>query len=420
MNNIARKTITFVATSAIIVNAFAPLAFADTTLTITGNGASSQNGVNVTNTNTTTVTQNNSANVTNDVTSTSNTGGNQASDNTGGNTGISTGNAISKANVSTAVNLNQAVVPGCNCGSLNKVVIAGNGANSNNQAGLENTNTTEVFQNNRAEVTNNVDTIAATGKNNANYNTGGTTGIGTGNATSVANVTTQANANIAQVGGTGNGSGGSTVLKVLDNGAQSNNNVWFDNNNATTLEQGNNATVINDVKSKAFTGKNDANYNTGGSTGIGTGDAYATATVDTMANFNAANVGCGCDSTVTANVNGNGYDAYDNLSADLSNSTSVFQGGEGNGNQFVVNNPVDSKAKTGSNGTNYNTGTSTVTDPVLNFTGNAWSDSTVGTNGNVNIFGSIPTFTMPSFDLGGGNSNNLNFSFDFNFLGQQS
>ena len=44
-----KRIITAIATGAVLLNAMAPLALADTTLTVTGNGALSNNAVNVTN-----------------------------------------------------------------------------------------------------------------------------------------------------------------------------------------------------------------------------------------------------------------------------------------------------------------------------------------------------------------------------------
>ncbi len=98
---------TAIATGAVLLNALAPVALAQDA-TVAGNGASSNNTVNVTSNSNTTVAQSNNATVTNAVNSNSNTGGNTAGFNTGGNVGIQTGNATTAVSVETAVNKNVA------------------------------------------------------------------------------------------------------------------------------------------------------------------------------------------------------------------------------------------------------------------------------------------------------------------------
>ena len=73
---------------------------------IEGNGAGSQNNVNVNQNNQTTVNQNNSANVSNNVDANCNTGGNSASGNTGSGTGINTGNCSAVVNITNQLNTN--------------------------------------------------------------------------------------------------------------------------------------------------------------------------------------------------------------------------------------------------------------------------------------------------------------------------
>lgn len=414
MTNFTKKAFSVIAAATVVLNAAAAApVFADTTLVVSGNGSSSDNAVNVANNNNAVVTQNNNAVVTNSVTSNATTGGNEASKNTGGNTGIETGNAKSVANVATSVNANQAVIDPCNCNNGNtKVVIKGNGDGSESKATLENTNTATVNQNNTAVVVNDVNTNAKTGNNEANKNTAGNSTILTGDATAKANVTTNANANIAQIDGGNGKNGGSTQLLISGNGSDSENRIKLKSNNEAQLVQGNSAVVTNDIDSNAFTGKNEAEKNTGGNTKIFTGNADATANVDNAVNFNAANISnCGCGGDVIARVDGNGDSSENKIKAAFTNDARVWQGGD-NGNEAVLVNEVGADAKTGKNEAEKNTGTATIGDPVVVFTGDATTNTTVSNRANENVFGVVPTITWP-----GTNGSNFDFNFNFSFNG---
>src|SRR3990167_1600933 len=99
MNKLAYKAATGLATAALILGSFAPAVFADTTVEISGNGSGSDNEANVLVESTTVVTQNNDANIQNNVTVNANTGNNEANDNTGGDVSVDTGNAEADVNV---------------------------------------------------------------------------------------------------------------------------------------------------------------------------------------------------------------------------------------------------------------------------------------------------------------------------------
>jgi len=402
------------ATSAMLLSTFATTAFASTELVISGNGASSDNTTSVTTTHTNTVVQSNDATVHNDVNSNASTGGNTANDNTGGDTTVVTGNARSTTDVSNAVNLNKADVNNCNCpGGDTSVTISGNGASSRSDANLSQNSDTAVFQDNNAHVTNNVDATAKTGYNDANRNTGGDTTIYTGNAVTEVGVSTKANANVAQVGGNGAGSGSSSVNALITgNGAYSHNSVDLVKDHSITLVQDNYADVRNDVDAKAKTGNNKASDNTGGGTTIDTGMAATYVDVDTMANFNAAEVGCDCLVDTLAKVHGNGYDSDNNLRASLGDDLSVFQGGqEGAGNSAYLDNYVDGNAGSGYNDAKRNTASGDPSDPLI-LTGHSVSETGVSNKANVNVYGdgahlSLPGGTVLDFDFSLGSIWNL-------------
>ncbi len=405
--NAKKRIAVAIATGALLLNAFAPLAFADTSIVISGNGSNSNNTTNVVTSTNTTVQQSNSANVTNNVTSNATTGGNDASANTGGNVTVSTGNANNNTTVSTAVNANQAQVSGCGTcnGGNTSVTVSGNGSDSNNQANLTTGNETNVVQGNQANVKNNVNASSNTGSNDASANTGGDVTVRTGSASSNANVSTTANANVAQVGG--NGGSGSLSLVILGNGTESQNSIGLSSDNSVLLWQGNSAVVTNNVNANAKTGNNDASANTGGNVTVSTGNADAGVNVDNMVNFNSAEAGCGCDVTVLAKVAGNGEDTQNNIYADLGNSLGVFQDvGEGMGaeNMALLTNNANATSGTGGNNAGANTGLVSG-DAVYEQTGNATNSTNVDNSGNVNVFGSVLPLPMPF--------SNLSFSANF-------
>lgn len=415
MTNFKKQIFSVVAAGSLLVSVASPV-LADTTIQISGNGAGSDNYTTVNQTNTNTVTQNNTANVTNNVTSNADTGNNNAGFNTGGDVQIGTGKATTVANVTNTLNSNAAQIAGCNCEGDTDVKISGNGAKSDNTVTLKDTNTNGITQNNNATVTNNVENKANSGGNDANSNTGGDVMINTGAATAVSNVTTVANANSAVIGG-GVGAGhNSASFVITGNGAGSDNWIDADLSNTNTVNQGNTATVNNDVESKAKTGYNDAGFNTGGDVMIGTGAAWSEANVDNMVNFNSANLDCGCVTDVLAKIDGNGatpqghghhgYDFWnknDNtILLDLVNANNV-----GQGNNSYLNNDVEATAKTGGNDADLNTGAVEYgSDPAIN-TGAATDVTNVSNSGNVNTVGGAP-FVIP---MPGNSSVSVSFNF---------
>ncbi len=403
------KFATAIATGAVLLNALAPLALADTNLTISGNGSSSDSDVHVTSSNSTSVVQNNTANVTNTVNTTANTGNNRANDNTGGDVTVNTGAASSTVDLSTAVNRNEASVSGCgSCGTAGntKVTISGNGSHSDNDVRLNNSGSTQVFQTNDAIINNNVDNRENTGNNDANRNTGGTVTVLTGNATSNTSIDNRANANVVMVGGNGNGTGGSLNAVISGNGSFSDNSISLRNDPAVTVVQDNNARITNRVTNDLRTGNNDANDNTGGDVTVYTGNANATTDIRNMANFNAAALDCGCLlGDVTAKISGNGSESDNDIDATLGGTFDVYQGGrEGLGNIANLRNDVNNNnLKTGDNDANRNDAGARSGDPVDVFSGDASADTTISNHANENIFsqGGLSVGGMSlSFDLG--------------------
>ncbi len=311
MTKLQKRLVSAVAAGVLLVQTVAP-AFAAADYTIAGNGAGADNNITSNSNSNTTVQQTNSAYVSNNISVDNSTGGNEAKFNTGGATTVVTGDTSANVQVQNALNKNIAVLNCCNSQGDTSVTISGNGAKPTNKDGntvtLNSNNTTGLFQTNGANVTNNVSVEGKTGKNDANYNTGGTVDVVTGNTSAVVGVTTAANANIAQIGGIGSGAQGSSLtLGILGNGAGSDNNINVNMNRNTAITQGNSAYVTNDVGVEGSTGKNDANFNTGGDVTVVTGNAKAIVGVANELNFNVADVNCGCFGTDTiAKIKDNG------------------------------------------------------------------------------------------------------------------
>ncbi len=106
MNKLAKKVVASSLGAAASLAMLAAPALASTSVVISGNGADSNNRVNVSSRNTTTISQENNANISNNVRVNSNTGGNTANKNTGGDVSIRTGNSNVSVNVSNKANSN--------------------------------------------------------------------------------------------------------------------------------------------------------------------------------------------------------------------------------------------------------------------------------------------------------------------------
>ena len=207
------------AAGAMVLNVATP-AFA-TTIEISGNGSYSDSEVDVEQEQKTEVNQYNTADIKNSIDVNSNTGDNEAEDNTGGNVGIDTGDATADVDVSNLANFNAAELEGCGCIDDLLVKIAGNGADSDNDATVNLTSRTIVDQDNtfrcggtrrpnfdlfelfgggRGHDSNcaDVDVYVGTGDNDANKNTthDGDPSVETGNADADVTVENTANKNI--------------------------------------------------------------------------------------------------------------------------------------------------------------------------------------------------------------------------------
>lgn len=184
MTKFSPKLSAAVAMAVVFASTLVPVAFADTMVDVSGNGANSTNNVTVSNTDKMSVKQTNNSTIVTDVNASSNSGGNNANYNTGGDTSIMTGDASTKVKVSVGGSTNSAVLRDCTCKTPdNTVNVMDNGADSTNTVDVTNKNKLTVKQKNYSYIVTGVNAKSKTGKNDANSNTGGSTGISTGNAT---------------------------------------------------------------------------------------------------------------------------------------------------------------------------------------------------------------------------------------------
>jgi hypothetical protein len=417
MTNFKKRVATVLATGALMINSVLPVMAQSTSLVISGNGANTNNDVNLSVSSTTNVTQNNTANISNDIDADADTGNNSASYNTGGNQTISTGNASTGVGVSNSANSNVASLEGC-CEMDTDVELSGNGYGSDNTANLSTSTATNLYQTNNANIENDIDADADTGDNKASYNTGGDTEVLTGDADTTVLVNNEANSNWARIAG-GEEGAGSLSLRILGNGANSDNDINLGLSRSLLVTQANNADISNDVDADADTGDNKAKYNTGGDVVVGTGDATVGVGIDNMANFNFADLDCGCLLDVFAKIDGNGVDSDSTINAALADSRLAFQNNEYDcgenyelpwtlsfeGGRGEACNDVDADADTGDNKVKGNTAEANG-DPSV-FTGNADALVEVENTANSNVLvegGSeepeLPEFEW-DFDFGG-------------------
>lgn len=310
--------------------------------------------------------------------------------------------------VDTMVNLNRAQVQSPVTNGTNLTTISGNGSFSSNDATLNNNQVNSAFQTNRADIRNDIHSSAKTGENDANRNTGGDVTVVTGHALNDVAVRNAANANLFNATAPAATVGTSTTDSLISgNGSASSNSITLNQNHSTSLVQNNDARIRNYVDAYAKTGHNDANDNTGGSNRVDTGNAQSLVTVDNLANFNVANDDSFA-STAFNKIASNGSFSDSTIRDNQNNVASIFQGGQGRGNLFDLNNRVNATPASGYNDLNRNTAAVLGDDQVL-VTGHAVSDTMVRNAGNANVYGSTTGLTLPG-------GTNLNFMFDLGSL----
>src|SRR6185437_10638928 len=141
------------------------------------------------------------------------------------------------------------------------VTVSHNGVFSSSNVTVNNTNKTNVTQSNSSTVVTQVNSSANTGKNFVGFNTGGSNGIVTGNATSNVTVNVGGSSNTATVNTTC-GCNTTTDVNVNHNGAFSSNKVNVSNTNSVNVFQAAWNFIATGVNSSANTGENASAFNT--------------------------------------------------------------------------------------------------------------------------------------------------------------
>ncbi len=236
-------------------------------LSVTGNGDSSQNEVHVETQNTANVTQQNTAAINNEVETNSNTGNNDASSNTGEDVAIQTGSIQTDSSISNEnVNSNVALLDSC-CTTQNSFSITGNGSESNNQVNITNNTTSNIYQTNNASIINKETTNANTGYNSASNNSGNVK-IMTGDIIAQAFIL---NSNVNNSYNQGSNSVESVSVLISGNGSGSNNTINASFNKDFSVILNNYFYIENLISQNLNTGYNTADGNLG-DVSIQTGD----------------------------------------------------------------------------------------------------------------------------------------------------
>jgi hypothetical protein len=166
------------------------------------------------------------------------------------------------------------------------VFLGGNGAFSDQNVHVSNSNSSNVSQSNNSNISNDVRNSLSTGGNRANFNTGGSVTIYTGEANATTQISNAAGSNVADVSNAcGCNSGGANVA-VSGNGAFSSNNVSVSNWNRESFIQSNRDYFRNEVVNNLTTGKNSADFNTGTDVTIYSGGANANTWLQNQAGSN--------------------------------------------------------------------------------------------------------------------------------------
>lgn len=170
MNKTIKKLGAGVITTGLFALSAVPSAFASE-ITIGGNGAGSDNSIDLRSQNDTNVTQRNNSTISNTVETSQNTGGNRANFNTGGDVTIVTGDAESDVSIVNKTGSNYAYLNNFGRNHEFDLAIVGNGAFSDNEINVRHNNSLDVDQSNRSRIDNDVTVRQNTGHNRVSGNT---------------------------------------------------------------------------------------------------------------------------------------------------------------------------------------------------------------------------------------------------------
>lgn len=343
-----------------------PLASADNMLQNNTTGPGSTNYNSVVNATKVKVENVSDMSVTNDVTTSSTTGGNSASFSTLGGK-VVTGNAVNVASVQTTGNINTNSITAGPAGAGNTGINDTTGPASDQRNTIANSTDLYVRNDNTAVVKNHVVTSANTGGNVADYNTG-PSDVQTGQALNVTDVRNHINDSATEIKSIPGGSGGNSGMNGITGPLSVNYNDIVNASKANVVNV-NDASILNDVVTSSNTGLNSASFTTLGGM-LRTGKAETDTTVDTTANMNTTSIGItmgGALNSLGSSITGPASDNRDTLvnSSDIevvtrNNKCSSEDCKDYEGTKWGVFNRDVDVANTGNNIANNNTDSSYV------------------------------------------------------------
>jgi len=169
------------------------------------------------------------------------------------------------------------------------VLVGSNGAGSVNTVKVKMGCVSAVIQGNETSAMTEVTSEASTGGNSASMNTGSGVTLVSGAATSNVTVDISGGNNTATTDGCCECAGGPVDVAVVDNGVWSHNKVVVKKPVLDLKVQGTRTTALTGVWSKAKSGWNKADKNTGGTVGVLTGPADSTVEVTVEGGSNTIN-----------------------------------------------------------------------------------------------------------------------------------
>ncbi len=255
-----QKVVSLGMTGALLVSMSTGTVSAGLQININGNGTDSNNSAQFTISQQTSISQTNALDITNDVESNANTGGNTVSNNVGDVT-IQTGDITSSTSIVNEGGTNKATA-GCDSCHLGDVsaTIAKNGTGSKTTLDLTAEQNTQVVQQNNAQVKNIVDADLNTGFNESKKNVGDSK-IRTGDITANVTYHNKVGKNIYKNPATSNS--WNVGVDIFGNGAYSHVQVGLAFDTTRLIDQINNVDLLNITKIDANTGGNECLKNVG-------------------------------------------------------------------------------------------------------------------------------------------------------------
>lgn len=183
------KQFTYSAAIATLIAGLSASGVSAVDIDVTGNGSDSTNTVIVSELSVSEALQENETSVHVSVHAHADSGDNSADDNTGGNVEIETGDATSEVVVEVVGGVNELTDDGCGCLDTDTDVdVSGNGSESSNTVSISLSSLRSRIQSSKTRLRTRIRSIAESGNNSADDNTGGDAHIDTGDASSFVSI----------------------------------------------------------------------------------------------------------------------------------------------------------------------------------------------------------------------------------------